>query len=505
MKKVLTPDQMRAADTAYGQTHGGTYDLMESAGSAVARTALRVAGGAYGTRVLVVCGKGNNAGDGLVAARRIKQAGGHAVVVLIEDPSRLAGDALAAFEKLRGVRVHSLPALDDLLRRSDLVIDAMFGTGFKPPLPTEMVRVAAEIAQSGKPVISIDIPSGVDARTGDADQAAVRADLTVVLAALKPGHLLGKGKVLSGALQVAGIGLPEDSLISETHVPEAHDVARAFPPRPPNAHKRSVGKVLVVAGSSGMSGAAVLAAQGAYRSGTGLVRMAVPENLVSAIDLAVLEALTVGLPATSAGSIASSAVDQVLELSMSVDAVVLGPGIGRDDETSEFVRKIVPRLEKPLVLDADGLSPFTSDPGSLLERHSPTVITPHAGELARLLSADAELLNTDRITAAMSAAKRTGAVVVFKGPGTVVAGPDGRVAIIDRGGPELATAGTGDVLSGIIATLLTRSDPFTSAYAGAWLHGRAGDLLNERTGSQGSVASDLVRVLSEVLEELARA
>lgn len=505
MKKVLSPEQMQAADAAYGQTHGGTYDLMESAGSAVARTALRVAGGVYGTRVLVVCGKGNNAGDGFVAARRIREAGAHAVVILIEAPRSLAGDARAAFEKLRGVPVHFLPSLDDLLRRSDLVIDAIFGTGFKPPVPAEVARAIASINHADKPVISVDIPSGVDARTGSADPAAIRADLTVALATLKPGHLLGKGKTLSGALQVADIGLPDASLISEVHVPEVHDVAKALPARAPQAHKRSVGKVLVVAGSSGMSGAAVLAAMGAYRSGTGLLKMAVPKDLVSAVDSAVLEAITVGLPATSSGSIASSAVDQVLEMSMTVDAVVLGPGLGREDETSEFVRKVVPRLETPLILDADGLNPFASDPGSLLERHAPTVVTPHAGELARLLSNEADRLNDDRVTAATGAAKQTGAVVVFKGPGTVVASPDGRVAIIDRGGPELATAGTGDVLSGVIATLLTRSDPFTAAYSAAWLHGRAGDLLHERTGSRGSIARDLVEALPAVLAELARA
>lgn len=505
MRKVLTPEQMRSSDAAYGMAHGGTYELMEAAGSAVARTALRIAGRVYGTRVSVICGKGNNAGDGFVAARRIKEEGGHAVIIAVEDPSKLTGDAQFAFERLRGVPIFGLTAIDHQLERSDLVIDAIFGTGYRPPLAAEARRAIASIASSGKPVISIDIPSGVDARNGSAGDEAVRADITVALAALKTGHLLGRGRTLSGAIEIAEIGIDDAALVSDTSVPDASDVATALPPRPGDSHKRSVGKVLVIAGSSGMSGAAVLAALGAYRSGAGLVKMAVPQGIAAAIDMAVLEALTIGLPDTANGSIASSAADQVLDLSTSMDAVVLGPGIGREDETSELVRKIVSRLEKPLVLDADGLTPFASDPEALLERNSPTVITPHAGELARLISVGAEQLNEDRIAAATQTATRTGSFVVFKGPGTVVAAPDGRVAIIDKGGPVLATAGTGDVLSGIVGTLLTRSDPFTSAYAGAWLHGRAGDLLFERRGSRGSMASDLLRVLPQVLAEVERA
>ncbi|MEX0789936.1 MAG: NAD(P)H-hydrate dehydratase, partial [Actinomycetota bacterium] len=295
------------------------------------------------------------------------------------------------------------------------------------------------------------------------------------------------------------IGIPDELMRSDLFLAGVEDLAGVLPPRLPTAHKRSTGKVLVVAGSVSMAGAAVLTATGALRAGAGLVRMAVPECIRSSAGAQVVEALTAGMPDTAKGAFSFDAVGPVAELAGQMQVVAIGPGVGKDVETMNFVTEVLQVVDRPVVLDADGISAFQGHPGGLRERTAPTIITPHSGELARLLGRTPQEIDAGRISAAQEAARRTGTVVLLKGFRTVVARPDGYTVMVDAGGPVLATGGSGDVLTGVIAALATGMNPFTAAWAGACLHGLAGDKLAEWMGERGVVAGDLLDALPRVI------
>ncbi|CAN5796201.1 NAD(P)H-hydrate dehydratase [soil metagenome] len=499
MQKVLTPYQMAAADKAAAESGIASADLMDRAGRAVGRAAVAHLGGAYGRRVTVLCGKGNNAGDGFVAAGYLARRGAACRVVLMADPGDLRGDAKDAFDKMQGSGARVLPydpsRLLRELERSDLVVDAMLGTGFKGALDGAMADAAAAANAAAAPVLALDIPSGVNGETGQVQTEAVRAFKTVTLGALKTGLLLQPGASYAGEVLVEDIGIPDEMMQAGLFLAGARDLEGVIPARLPTAHKRSTGKVLVVAGSISMAGAAILAANGALRAGAGLVRMAVPECIRSSAGPQVIEALTAGMPDTAKGAFSFDAVGPVVELAGQMQVVALGPGIGKDTETMNFVTEVLNAVDRPVVLDADAICAFQGHPEALKERPAPTIITPHAGELARLLGRTPEQIDAGRIPAAQEAARRTGAVVLLKGFRTVVARPDGRTVMVDAGGPVLSTGGSGDVLTGVIAALATGMDPFTAAWAGACLHGLAGDALAGWMGDRGVVAQDLLKAL----------
>lgn len=507
MLKLLTPRQMAAADRAAVRSGISSGQLMAQAGRAAGRAAVRRMGGSYGRRVVVLCGKGNNGGDGFVAARYLAGTGALCTVVLLAEPQSLSGDALEAFEALpegRGcvVRRYDPEMLEAELARCQLAVDAILGTGFKGTVQGPIRSAVNTMNAMPAPVLAVDIPSGVDGETGRVAGDAVRAAATVTMGALKTGLVLQPGAAYAGTVEVADIGIPETVLQTGTHLAGPTDLAGILPQRPLTAHKRNVGKVLVVAGSRSMPGAAVLAAGGALRAGAGLVRMAIPRCMAPHVGQNVVEALQVGLPETDEGGLSAEAAPVVLELARQMHAVALGPGIGRDQRTMDLVRELVTGVQEPMVLDADGLSAYAGAPEGLRARAGPTVLTPHSGELARLLDAGVAEIDGDRISAAGSAAERTGAVVLLKGNKTVVAHPDGRAVLVDAGGPVLATGGTGDVLTGVIAALVSKLDPFTAAWAGACLHGMAGDMLQEWMGSSGVVAGDLLKALPLAIRQV---
>ena len=449
--------------------------LVDRAGGAVARRARRLLGGAYGRRVVIVCGKGNNGADGRVAGRRLAAGG-----------ARVDRVDLAGFDRARFGRA---------LGRADLAVDAMFGTGFRGPLEGDAAFAAEALCAAACPVLAVDIPSGVDGLTGVVRGPAVDAVATVCLAALKPGLVFFPGAALAGDVEVFDIGVDTGSPTPPLGLTEETDVAGWLPARPPESHKWSVGGVYVVGGSGGMTGAVMLASRAALRAGAGIVVAGLPGDAAARASGG--EVITRGLPATSSGALDEDAAKEVLDGLDRFRALIVGPGLGRAPETVAAVRRLVAEAPVPLVLDADGLNALDGDVGLLAARSAPTVVTPHAGEYARLAG---EAVGDDRVAAARRLAERTRAVVLLKGSRTVVADPEGAAAVNPTGGPWLATAGTGDVLSGIVGALAALGLPaFRAAAAGAWLHGRAADC----AGHPGLVAGDLIDALPTVLAGLA--
>jgi NAD(P)H-hydrate epimerase len=470
---------MAARDAAVIAGGVSQATLVDRAGGAVARGARRLVGGAYGRRVVIVCGKGNNGADGRVAGERL--AGWGARV----DRFDLAGIERAVLDK---------HGLNRALDRADLAVDAMFGTGFRGPLEGDAAFAADALTAALCPVLAVDIPSGVDGLTGAVRGAAVEAMATVCLAALKPGLVLHPGAALAGDVEVADIGIDPGTPPPSLGVTEEADVAGWLPRREPESHKWSVGGVYVVGGSQGMTGAVMLASRAALRAGAGIVVAGLPGDAAPRASGG--EVITRSLPATPAGALDEAAAEEVLDGLDRFRALVVGPGLGQAPATVAAVRRLVAEAPIPLVLDADGLNALDGDVDLLAGRRAATVITPHAGEYARLAG---EKVGEDRIGAARRLAERAGAVVVLKGSRTVIADPTGRAAINTTGGPWLATAGTGDVLSGMVGALTAIGLPaFRAAAAGAWVHGRAAD----EAGHAGLVAGDLIDALPTVLAGL---
>ena len=455
MHPVLTIAQMQAVD-ARALAGASIDELVERAGTAVAGAALDLMGGAYGRRCVLICGKGNNGADGRVAARLLARRGVHVTV-------------LAAGE-MEAIGFTGLPV--------DLVVDAAYGTGFRGPY-------AAPRVADGIPVLAVDIPSGVEGDTGRAAGAVLPADVTVTFVCLKPGLVQGDGVALAGEVRVIDIGLPVDEF--DVAVIDDGDLAALVPARDPGGNKW-VAAVLVVAGSPGMTGSAELSARAAYRTGAGMVRLGVPGGDLS--DLPAGEAVGITLPYRGW-------FDAALRASERCHAVVVGPGLGRNAGTAVQVRRLIGSSPVPVVVDADGLNALGRIDATLAAQ-SPVVLTPHDGEYKRLMDCAP---SRDRIDAARRLAAASGAVALLKGPTTAVADPTGRVLLARAGTPSLATAGTGDVLSGIIGALLARGVPALEAAAlGAHLHGRAGALGHR----SGLVAGDLPDLVARVLDGAAR-
>jgi NAD(P)H-hydrate epimerase len=486
--------------------------LMESAGRAVAEAALGLLPAA-GAPVLVVCGTGNNGGDGLVAARHLHGIGVPVRAALVGDERQVRGDAARQLGRAREI---GLPIENGRWRAppAGVLVDALFGTGLSRAVEGEArsairrINAARAAAPRALRVLSVDLPSGLCADTGQILGEAVQADLTLTFGLPKLGLALEPGRSRAGRVRVVRIGIAAEA---PGVVPDAELWTRAaagarLPARPPAGHKGTFGHVLLVAGSEGKTGAAALAAQGAGRAGAGLVTLACPAGLNDILEVKCTEAMTAPLPETQRRSLSAAALEAVLGLAAERDAVGLGPGIGREPETGELVRELLLRLEGPLALDADALFALAREPERLRRRRAPTLLTPHPGEAARLLGARAADLERDRPGAARRLAARTGAVVLLKGAASVIAGPDGRTVVNPTGGPALGSGGTGDVLLGVVAAFLAQGmEPFEAAALAAYLHGFAGDRLAARLGPAGLLAEDLAAELPLAARGLRRA
>ncbi|MBI1798797.1 MAG: NAD(P)H-hydrate dehydratase [Candidatus Eisenbacteria bacterium] len=518
--RLLTSQAMRALDRATiesGRASGET--LMERAGLGVARAMERRYGPMLGLRVLALCGVGNNGGDGFVAARHLAERGARVCVVLLAPRAAVRGDALIHLGRYEaecgdvaiatcGTDVEREAAAFDAW---DFALDALLGTGSRGEpegLMATGVEVLRTLDELGTRVVAVDLPTGVSADSGAIARRAVRADLTVTFGAPKRGHFLYPGRAFTGALEVVDIGLadppagdPDYAVEVATHEGLAPGVAV----RDPRAHKGSVGRVLVIGGSAGLTGAVALAARAATRAGAGYVQMLVPASLADLLEAKLTEEMTLAAPETPARTLAGAASAIALEKAAAADAVVLGPGLSREGESLELVRRLTREIAKPMIVDADALFAFVDEPLALRDPAGARIVTPHLGEMSRLTGLDAAALDLDRIDAARRWAREWNVVVLLKGAPTVTAAPDGRATVNPSGNPGMATAGAGDVLAGAIAALVAQGlEPYEAACLGAYIHGMAGDLRAQQIGQQGIAAGDLAELLPNALFELAK-
>ncbi len=502
MTAPLTPllgaDAMRAADQAtIRDWNVPGRVLMETAGRAAAREIQARWPGLGAATVLV--GTGNNGGDGLVVARVLAAGGVRVRAVVL--PGDGTPDRQANLDLLRQHAEAEAPVevvvFDDVRQAAnapaDLVVDALLGIGAHGALREPVAALCGWTSRQSAPVVALDVPSGLDATTGAAAEGTPRAALTVAFGALKPGLRLGDGPTHAGETVTVEIGIPPALL--RQHATAWHAGAAwagaHLPRRAPDAHKYSAGRVLAVVGSRAFTGAAVLSTASAYRAGAGAVVACVPASARDVLDARNAEVMADAQPETGAGTLAVAARDAVLERAQKADAVLVGCGLGRDDETDDLVRQLVAGVGAPVVLDADGLGAFAGHAGRLAERAAPLVLTPHLGELRRLVG-DPDFDPDDRAGAVRELAARWRATVVFKGMPSVVGTPDGRVIVGPPGVPALATAGTGDVLAGTVAGLLAQGlAPDVAAVCGLWLGAEAARQWGEAHGPAGLIASDL--------------
>jgi ADP-dependent NAD(P)H-hydrate dehydratase / NAD(P)H-hydrate epimerase len=490
---------MRSADSWAIEERGvPSLELMEAAGTALADAALEVA---RPGPARIVCGKGNNGGDGLVAARRLAEAGVEVETLLLWPAADLSGDAEINLGRLphdtREIGSAELPAALD---GSGVVVDAIFGTGFDgaPRAPADEAIEAISACEA--PVVAADIASGVDASTGRVDGVAVKADVTVSFHAAKLGHWIAPGKWHAGELRVAEIGIPSGAPAAPAGGLITARVLEEAPHRDARSTKFTSGQVLVVGGSRGLTGAVCLSATGATRAGAGYATVAVPADLEPIFEAKLTEVMSLGCPGPG-GRLGPEAAEPILEHAERAAAVVLGPGLGRSREAFALARILATNVEAPLVIDADALNAHAGELGALAGREAATVLTPHAGELGRLLERESAEISARRLASAREAADAAGAIVVLKGDDSLVVDSDGGLAINGLASPALATAGTGDVLSGIVAALLARGmDPFAAVCAGVHVHARAGLIAAEDIGATESVvAGDVIDAIPPAL------
>jgi ADP-dependent NAD(P)H-hydrate dehydratase / NAD(P)H-hydrate epimerase len=503
--KIVTAAEMRAIDRATSDRFGvPSLTLMENAGAAVAEHVLAQHHAAR--RIVVFCGKGNNGGDGFVAARLLHEKGKTVQVILLADPAELRGDAAVMYGKLpvAGIIVHSSEELKgDRVRLSllaDVFLDAILGTGFKPPVSGLYADAIAILNAVRAPVIAVDIPSGADADAMFPQQGIIaRADSIVTFTAARPAHVFSL--LTKGPTCVAGIGSPDEAIVSALHlnVITARDFAPLLVPRPADSNKGNYGHVLVVGGSVGKAGAAAMAGMSALRAGTGLATVAMPRSVLSTVAGFHPEVMTEPLPETRAGTIAPSAIKQLAALAKGKSVLAIGPGISRFPATSGLVRTLVSKSAIPIVLDADGLNAFEGRSGELNGKGRLLVITPHPGEMARLAGCSIPDVQKNRLGVARKFAREHYVIVVLKGYRTLVVQPDGEAWVNTTGNPGMATGGTGDILTGIVAGMIAQhpKDALLAVLAAVHLHGLAGDVMLESVGELGMVATDLVRGLPE--------
>ena len=541
---VVTNDQMRILDEETIKRFVPGLTLMERAGQGIADAVLELAGidthgsvdeagreagegaAAEGLAVSIFLGRGNNAGDGLVVARLLAEEGAHCFLYYMHEPEAFSPDAFKNYAKLEKPRKSGrieevnlyLEGWEDKvvagLGESDLILDALLGTGISSPVRDNYADIIKLINNSHLPVMAVDIPSGINGSTGEVMGTAVMADITITMALPKVGSVCYPGKAFTGSLEVVDIGIPDEVIAEaglDTWVLDDMAAIADLPYHAPHAHKFAVGSLLVVAGSRRYAGAASLTAVSALRTGCGIVYLAGPESIRTAVQSLYPEVIFIALPETSSGGIAQSALDILRDEELheiKYDAVAIGPGLTAEEETASFVREFVMWCTKPMVIDADGINAFAGRFEELkqplmMDVERPMIISPHSGELKRLTGIDISTVSAERGDTLRKLVIGTGITLVHKGAPTVIAHDGGRLDVNVHGHPGLATAGSGDVLTGAIAGLLAQgAGPDEAARAGVYIHSRAAEIAAEITGERGMIAGDCSDALPMALKEM---
>lgn len=510
--EVATAVAMRNIDQRTIETYRvPSIVLMENAGLALLQMLERTWPDVSQRYVTILTGAGNNGGDGFIVARHLWHRGADVQVVMLAPAGRLRGDARRAYDMARAYGVPMVSATTPqawaraapILKQTSIVIDAMLGTGLQRPASGVYAVAIEAVNAAQKPTVAVDIPSGLSADHGQVIGPHIRATHTVTFALPKRGLLTYPAAAAIGDLQIVDIGIPHKAVEAEgidVAVLQEAAIRHLLPQRHPNAHKGSHGHVLVVAGSIGKSGAAVLASQSALRSGAGLVTLAIPAGLNAAMEVQLTEVMTLPVAENPTGCMATAASDTIEAFLSNVSAMVLGPGLGICPETRQLVQRLLQRTPVPVVLDADGLTLVSDDPQILKACPAPLILTPHPGELARLLNVSPSDIQADRLEVALDFVRDTRVHLVLKGAHTVIYAPDGKRWINCTGNAAMATAGTGDVLAGLIGALLAQGlSPLPAAQGGVYLHGLSGDRACVGLGTSGLIASDLIHELPHVM------
>lgn len=505
--KIATAKEMREIDRLAIEAYGiPEVVLMENAGTEVARSVIKQIGSLRGKKICVFSGKGNNGGDGFVAARHLHNQGAKVKVYVLGDAEAIQGAAKINLDILLAMEVDIMQLISErdwdkvkiALAFSDCLIDGLLGSGFRNGLSLEMEKLIHMINDAQKPTIAIDLPSGVEADTGRVTSAAVRADLTISFGLPKLGLLFYPGASFAGEIVVADIGLPNVLLCGE-HIKQnminTNTVKRMLVKRAPDAHKGSCGKVLVIAGSLGMTGAAALASSAALRAGAGVVILGIAQSLQEIVSMKLNEVMTRPLPEFEKGVIGESALPELLDMAMQCDVVVVGPGLGTNPSTARLIHEFVRQADRQLIIDADAVNAYQGMWESLRNAKLMPVLTPHLGELAKLFQLSVEEVKDDLIGVARMAAEKCNSIIVLKNARTVVAYPDGTLYVNIKGNSGMATAGSGDVLAGVIGSLFAQGMPsHSAAVSGVYLHALAGDLA-ANAGMVGLIAGDIAYAL----------
>ncbi len=510
--KIVTAAEMREIDRATSERFGvPSLTLMENAGAAVAQHVLSHYPAAE--KIVVFCGKGNNGGDGFVAARQLHEAGKTVQVILLADRVDLRGDAAAMFEKLLipAVVVHSSEDFKGeqvrLALPADLYLDAILGTGFKPPVTGLYADAIAFLNTTEVPVVAVDIPSGADADAMAPQQGIIaRADSIITFTAPRPAHVFSS--LAKGPTYVAQIGSPEEAIVSalQLNVITPRDFAALIGPRPADSNKGNYGHVLIVGGSRGKAGSVAMAGMSALRTGAGLSTVATAESVLPTVAGFHPELMTEPLAETSEGTIANSAFERLQAVAKGKSVLAIGPGISQFAETSQLVRSLISQMDVSILLDADGLNAFQGRIDELRGKGRLLVITPHPGEMARLVGGSVADVQKDRLGVARKFAREHDLIVVLKGNRTLVVQPDGEVWVNTTGNPGMSTGGTGDILTGMVAGMIAQhpNDALLAVIAAVHLHGLAGDVMLPSVGEHSMVATDLLQGLPEAFHRAQR-
>lgn len=507
MKTITTAKEIAGMDkTAIQNFNIPGIILMENAGRGITETALRMLGSMQNKTVLFFCGPGNNGGDGFVVARHCLNRGANIQVFVSVPKEKMSGDARTNLDILENMhKVHFIDRVPDSLPAADLIVDALLGTGTKGAL-RGLIAKLAEIINSGQaPVLSIDIPTGVNTDTGQVEGPAVHADVTATMALLKRGLLFSPGREHAGRVEIIDISMPPQIIKSRdtgVHQFEPADIRHALPYRTPDTYKNKCGTVAVIAGSTGMTGAAILSSLSTLRSGAGMTFLICPGQINSVLETNLTEIITLPMDDAHLGYLHSSCIDELMTEIKNKDVLALGPGLGQHKETAELVHQLLDTQDKPLVLDADGLNVCAQHTDMIKRYKGDLVITPHPGELSRLLQKPVSELVKDRIKTVRQTAADLQCTVVLKGAPAVISSIDGQVIINSSGNSGMATAGSGDVLTGVISGFMAQGlTADKAAKLGVYIHGLAGDIAAQLTGKAGMTATDIMNNISQAIKQ----